>query len=196
MLVKRKQPLSNQQHQTKAIELFHQILSGGNEPSSVYLKYFALECLNEFSNSEDSNKNRVFCQLNRMGGLNQLILDNLIEIQLDPEFDLSRYLYERQHSGISLTQSLSQSNGASQEMTTGGSGLDETMNALMSVAAMDTTISGDAISIEDDDKANRDKIETIETDLRQLIESYDPGHVPVWLRTHLKNLAQFISKNV
>lgn len=186
--------MSSQQHQSKAIDLFQQILA---EPASAHLKYFALECLNEFSNSDDPNKNRVFCQLNRLGGLNQLIMDNLIEIQLDPEFDLYQYLTERL-AASTTTSNVTSASQVSASQETGS--LDETMNALMSAAAMDTTISGDAETTcnDDDDmeKSNRDKIETIEADLRQLVESYGPGRVPSWLRSQLKDLAQFISKNL
>lgn len=190
--------MSSQQHQSKAIDLFQQILA---EPIGAYLKYFALECLNEFSNSDDPNKNRVFCQLNRLGGLNKLIMDHMIEIQLDPDFDMSRYLTERLVVSSNTLDGCGDAGAGSQFSNSQdgtGSSLDETMNALMSAAAMDTTISGDGNLDQDDDavdRTNRERMESIEADLRQLVESYAPGQVPGWLRTHLKSLALFISKN-
>lgn len=189
MLVKRKQSLSSQQHQSKTIELIQLILV---EPVSSHLKYFSLECLGEFSNSDDRNKSHVFFQLNRLGGLNELILNNLVEIQINPEFDMHRYLSERDISAQNATQSTSQD--------TGSSSLDETMNVIMSAAAMDTTISGEneigGNHMNGKDEASREKIEIIQADLRQLIESYGRESMPVWLRTQLNDLAQFITENV
>ena len=75
------------------------------------------------------------------------------------------------------------------------------MNVIMSANDMDTTISSDneigGNSMNGKDEASRDKIESIEADLRQLIESYANGrNMPVWLRTQLNDLAQFITENV
>lgn len=190
MLGKRQQTLSSQQHQLKAIDLFQQILI---EPTSAHIKHFALECLNEFSNSDDPNKNRVFCQLNRMGGLNQLILTDLIEISLDPNFDLTKHLTDR----VVMTTVTSTSQSNSQDKVC--LNLDETMNALMSATAMDTTISGERIvgnKDDDNEEAFQEKISILENDLKEIIEYYESGEMPIWLRTQLKSLAQYITKNV
>ena len=184
-MARRKQPLNNQQIQSKMIELFQEILDESN--SNANLRYFALECLNDYSNSDEPSKNRVFCQLNRMG-LNKLISGYLVEIEIDPDFDLSKYLSDR----LSSTSAAVSGGYSSQQL--GNSQLDETMNVLMSAASMDTTISAE--NEIDESEMGRERLEKIEADLRALVGSYPTGRLPNWLRAQLNNLSQFISKNL
>lgn len=188
-------PPFSQPIQDKIIELFKQLLSTNefhhSRPS--ILKYFAFECLNEYSNSSEKEKNHIFCQISR-SSLNQLVSDYLLEIKLDDEFNITKYLADRVPQ---RQQTLSQ-----QQESNGNNNLDETMNVLMSAASMETTFSeNDQLKNEDvddemtvEEKGIQEKLEKMQNEIKNVLEMYEPDSIPKWLQIQIQCFQQIFSK--
>lgn len=188
---------------SKVLELFTILLSDSN----TILKYFSLECLDEYSKDNATNNNKIICQLSR--SKNQMVGDKiknyLMDVLIEPNFnEIVHYQDKTAQLVQKLRQIYKQTSGEkvnSDQDFDDGQDLDETMNAIM--CAMDTTISNNtknenfADEMEDESTKTKseDLIEKIESDLEKLIQLYENGLLPDWLKQRLVNLSEKISLN-
>ncbi|CAF0811834.1 unnamed protein product [Brachionus calyciflorus] len=183
----------------KILELFEVLLSDSN----ILVKHFSLDCLDEYSKSNESN-NKIICQLSRGNtkNLNEIIYNYLVEISIDSDFNEINYYQEKRNELLEKLKNFQDSKDnilLSQKLyeIDEYGGLDETMNAIM--CAMDTTISNT-------DKQNYDSMETTEInpddmmaidnfskELDNIFLMYNSQSLPESLKNKLSNIASKIT---
>ncbi|RNA26921.1 hypothetical protein BpHYR1_023718 [Brachionus plicatilis] len=181
----------------KVLELFGILLND----SSTLVKFFGLESLDEYSKTNESN-NKIICQLSRSDkNLNDLILNYLVEISIDGDFDEIGFYLEKRNELIKRLQVHHRpkddilTSQKMDEIEDCGS-LDETMNAIM--CAMDTTMSNQELKLDNDEKTHSSSkaqsiLDGISGELDKVFDMYDNRSMPESIRTQLTNLVSKIS---
>lgn len=189
----------------KVFELFSNLLSDSN----VNVKFFSLECLNAFSQNNQTN-NKIIRELLKNAEIKEKLSCFIRKVPFDANLDENELLINRCASSIQLlneyfelasgkTDKNSNSNEDMLQAESEQACLDDTMGVLM--GAMDSTLSNlDSDSNDSKDAEPSAEIESlakrVEADLDALIDFYINKSSPGWLKEKLANLSQKIQDSI